>query len=153
VTSSEKHSLIYNVLLQLITIGLPLLILLLKQWSVGVVDRKANAMEFLRALTATVVLDLEKEVRDLKDPRLPGEWTPEVAKRVKQTAIRLIQQFGQTELNIVLHAADGSESKEDFLAKLVEAQVQLMRSRQNKTLALPETPPAPPVTPSPPDQD
>ena len=87
-----------------------------------------DAMSLLTALAGTLVLSAADEVRNLKDPLQPGQWTQEEAKRIKDRVMADLQKFGA---NTITQLKDlNSLSKDDvavLLDRLVEQQVEVLR--------------------------
>lgn len=136
--SNEHITLILQIILSLIgTAMVPLL--------KGVADaqktkRRQAAVQFLGQLAQTVVLDAMREVHDLQNGHKPGTWDTSAKERLRSRAIAFMKRLGSQELQVVMDAACGGQTVDDFLAKLIEAQVQAVK--------LGSLPPPPPGVPS-----
>lgn len=97
-----------------------------------------NSLALLTALAGTMVMSAADEVRNLKDPMQPGEWTPEEAKRVKDRVLADVRKFGAGALEQI-KALNGWSAEEVtmLLDRLVEQQVELLRLRNPSVPQLP----------------
>lgn len=130
--NQTKTELILQIILHVVTVMAPLLAIAFRQWAVSAASQKKNALAILYSLAEVAVSDLEREVRALKDPDHPGEWSPSSQQAIKEAAMRYVRRLGAAELDIVLATLSKSEAGE-FLDKLVEAQVELAKQRRAPT--------------------
>jgi len=90
----------------------------------------AQALSLITALAGSLVLSAADEVRTLKDPTKPGAWTPEEKARIKGRVLTDLKAFGADSI-VQFKGLNGvtPESMEALLDRLVEQQVEVLRSK------------------------
>lgn len=126
-TAPLSNLIVYGVLqiLAILVVLLPIAIPIWMRWSAQSSQRaRGDALRVLTDLAQQYVWDAMRLVRDAKNPLTPGEWTAESAGRLLAEGMEYVQRNAPRELERVMGDAAESQSPQDFLRRLLEAQVQ-----------------------------
>jgi hypothetical protein len=125
VTSSSIFVLVLEAVIKTVaflTLITPILVPLINAQLTG---RKQKAFQILTSRGQMIVGFLMSVANDLKNQNKPGEWTEAVGAQLKAQATAWMKEQSQKELSIFLGALSHNPTNvDDFLDKLIEAQVQ-----------------------------
>jgi len=115
------------VVASLVAIYTPALIRLIRERVKNATAREALA--FVTSVAASQVAARAEEVRTLKDPAKPGQWSPEAGRALLEAAVAEVKRAAPAQVEVLRRGLASGESVDAVLRTLTEAQVEELRRR------------------------
>ena len=116
-----------GVVAALVTFYTPALVRLIRERVKNATAREALA--FVTSVAASQVAARAEEVRTLKDPAKPGQWSPEAGRALLEAAVQEVKRAAPAQVEVLRRGLGNGQNLDELLRTLTEAQVEELRRR------------------------